>query len=299
MPERLSSSFSAALALPRRLAYPSSWVGHWPFGYWLAATLAPRQTVELGTHSGNSLFCFAQSLSAHGATGQIAAVDTWQGDDHAGQYSEDIYAAVSAHAQEFYPHTVRLMRTTFDQALQDVAPGSVDLLHIDGLHTYEAVRHDFESWAPKCAPNAVVLFHDTQVRRDDFGVWKFWAEVTSGRPHFEFLHSNGLGVLCLGNASSALLQEFFACANHPADCESIRQFFSVVGQLMIDQADAQEQVRAAKREVAAYASGYQAERELRLHAQDQVQNIYGSKSWRVTAPLRTVSRWLAGRSRDT
>lgn len=270
-------------------------MGHWSFGYWLVGTLAPRQTVELGTHSGNSLFCFAQSLAAHGLGGQIAAVDTWQGDDHAGQYTEDIYASVSAHAQEFYPGSVRLLRKTFDEALHDIAPGSVDLLHIDGLHTYEAVRHDFESWQPKCASNAVVLFHDTQVRRDDFGVWKFWAEVKSGRPHFEFLHSNGLGVLCLGDAPSPLLQEFFSGADQPSVCESICQFFSVAGQLMIDQVDGQEQIRAAKREATAYANGYQAERELRLAAEEQVRKLYASKSWRVTAPLRAISRWVSGR----
>ena len=283
--------------------YPSSWVGHWPFGYWLMGALAPKHTVELGTHSGNSLFCFAQSLVAHTLKGQISAIDTWQGDEHAGQYTEDIYASVSAHVEEYCPGAavgenqspIRLIRKTFDQALSEFVPESIDLLHIDGLHTYEAVRHDFESWQPKCSTIAIVLFNDTQVRRNDFGVWKFWQQVKASRPHFEFLHSNGLGVLCLGDPPSPLLQDFFAGTEHPDQSEEIRRFFSAVGTLMVNQLDSEERVRAARREVAAYENGYQAERALRLQAEGQVQKIYDSKSWRVTAPLRAISRLLTGR----
>ena len=187
---------------PKSLQSPNAWVGHLPFAAWVMQQVSPKIFVELGTHSGNSYFSFCQSVVENGLSCKCYAVDTWQGDEHAGQYSDEIFALVNAHNQEHYAGFSRLLRMTFDDAVTYFADGSIDLLHIDGLHTYEAVHHDFETWLPKLAPGAVVMFHDTNVRERDFGVWKLWAELKARYPNnLEFMHCNGLGVLQLNHAT--------------------------------------------------------------------------------------------------
>jgi hypothetical protein len=190
------SFIEAVTFAPQWLKEPYSWVGHLPFASWLVRAGKPRTIVELGTHSGNSYFAICQAVRQYETGSKCYAVDTWQGDAHALSYGEEIYEMVRRHNEENYASFSRLLRMTFDEALSKFENGSVDLLHIDGLHTYEAVKHDFETWLPKLAPGAIVLFHDTNVRKDDFGVWKYWAELKAQYADgIEFLHSHGLGVL--------------------------------------------------------------------------------------------------------
>lgn len=192
---------AAAAFSPKSLEIPNAWVGHLPFAAWLIQEFAPKIFVELGTHSGNSYFTFCQSIAESGGSTKCYAVDTWQGDEHAGQYKDDVFNKVNTHNQQNYAEFSQLLRMTFDNATTLFEDESVELLHIDGLHTYEAVRYDFETWLPKLAPGAVVMFHDTNVRERNFGVWKLWQELKAHYPNnLEFVHSHGLGVLQLNNA---------------------------------------------------------------------------------------------------
>ena len=175
-----------------------AWVGHLPFAAWLVQETRPKVLVELGTHCGNSYFAFCQGVAACGIQTKCYAIDTWKGDPQTGYYGEDVFTGVCQHNALHYDEFSSLLRMTFDQGLSHFSDRSIDLLHLDGCHTYEAVRHDFEAWLPKLAHGAVVLFHDTSVRENNFGVWKLWEELRQLYPlNMEFSHSHGLGVLQL------------------------------------------------------------------------------------------------------
>ncbi|WP_028546022.1 class I SAM-dependent methyltransferase [Paenibacillus taiwanensis] len=183
--------------IPRQLTVGGAWSGHRRFAYDLIRNSKPRMVVELGTFYGTSFFSFCQGARDENRSTHCFAIDTWQGDPHSGKYDhigEQIFQAVQAVTTREFPTIGTLVRCEFDTALPYFAMDCIDVLHIDGYHTYEAVHHDYTTWYPKLAPNGVVLFHDIAVRANDFGVYRFWAEL-SGLPHIEFPHSHGLGVL--------------------------------------------------------------------------------------------------------
>src|SRR5271165_47970 len=223
-----SSAFEPAFWTPERLGRQSSWWGHVPFAFWLVANSKPRLLVELGTHHGVSYAAFCEAVLRLRLETRCYAVDAWAGDPHAGAYAEDVYAELKHFHDERYVSFSQLVRSTFDEACSDYADGTIDLLHIDGYHTYEAVRHDFENWRAKLSDRAVVLFHDTNERQRDFGVWRFLAELKQVVPVFEFLHAHGLGVAAVG-ANAPDVARWLCGLRDEAVITSVRNRFSILG----------------------------------------------------------------------
>ena len=217
-----------------RLAEPDAWAGHIPFAFWVVDALRPRVLVELGTHSGNSYLAFAQAVDRLGLDTACFAVDTWQGDAHAGHYGEEVFRELSRYHDARYRAFSRLVQSTFDEAVQHFPDASVDLLHLDGYHTYEAVAHDFDTWRPKLSARAVVLLHDTNVRERDFGVWRLWGELAARHPHFEFLHAHGLGVLGVGSDLPARVTALWQAPEDVTRAVRIREAFARLGSFAVE-----------------------------------------------------------------
>jgi len=203
----LSESLATLFELPTRVHPHSAWIGHIPFLFLLIKLARPRNFVELGVHYGTSFLAACDAVKRFETGTHCYGIDTWKGDSHAGFYDGDpLYENLRALIARAY-NASELIRSTFDEAVTRFSDCSIDLLHIDGLHTYEAVAHDFNNWRPKLSDRSIVMFHDTEVHERGFGVCRLWSELKQQYRSLDFQHAYGLGVLATGRDIPAAVDE--------------------------------------------------------------------------------------------
>ena len=230
----IPSESQIELEYPARLVPYPAWVGHIPFALWITAAQKPRILVELGVHTGNSYCAFLQAVRALSLQTKCFGIDHWKGDQHSGSYGQEVYEELKTYHDPRYGDFSTLMLSSFEDALERFSDESVDLLHIDGLHTYEAIAQDFAGWLPKMSSRGIVLFHDINARDTFMGAWRFWQATAPRFPSFEFFHSHGLGVLYVGKdpLSGALSQLFNA--DGQSNPSKIRAYFDRLGLSILD-----------------------------------------------------------------
>lgn len=214
------------LEMPKWLE-ESAWKKHIPFLSFVISATRPSTFIELGSFKGVSFCAACQTVGALGLETRCFAVDTWMGDEHAGALDPEVFTNLRHYHDPRYGHFSELVRCTFDEALPRFEDGSIDLLHIDGLHTLEAVTHDFETWLPKMSSRGVILFHDINVHANDFGVWKLWGDIRERYPTFSFDHGYGLGVAAVGSEIPEGIRCLFE--SNPSEAEAVRRLFFCLG----------------------------------------------------------------------
>jgi len=205
----------------------SPWGGHRNFAYDYIANVKPDVVVELGTHYGSSFFAFLQAVEdGLSPNTQIYGIDAWgvvPGNKWTEtEYKTDVYdvflKTLATYNSKAYP-----LRMFFDEALNKFEDKSIDLLHIDGTHTYEAVKHDYESWLPKLKDDGVVLFHDiskTSYLHENSSP-QFWDELKTNENHtLEFDHCYGLGILCKNDKLKNIDLSYYQKLNNLYDVEN-------------------------------------------------------------------------------
>jgi len=261
---------------------PSSWWQHVPIAHWLTCELKPEIVVELGTHYGVSFFGFCEAAEAFSTNTFVYAIDTWEGDAHAGEYNADVFDKVQQEANRRHKSRTRLIRSTFDEAAKYFDDQSIDLLHIDGLHTYEAVKHDYETWTPKMKDNSVILFHDINVREREFGVWKLWNEIKKANNTYETGNGHGLGMLVQGEMMNSKMGKI---------AEALPNLISkgILLEMLAERTDeGRFDTQNIQRNRAEITNENESLKEKLMQAEKRINEIENSKIWKYSKPLRRL-----------
>jgi Methyltransferase domain len=275
---------------------PSAWIGHAPFLRFLIRELKPKVFVELGTHNGFSYFVACQTVKELGLSTKTYAVDHWLGDPHAGNFDDSVYMSVVEINRQYETFST-LLKMSFSEARAEIQDGAVNLLHIDGFHTYEAVKEDFETWLPKVNQSGVIILHDIHVRHANFGVYKYWAEVKQKYQTMEFVGSYGLGVVFLGEVNSAALSNLRDCANSG----QLAQVQGVFGGLsdatlqhyrVVEKSKLEEKMNLLTHEITRDDTEISRLNHEVAQLNIEMSTLLNSKSWKITVPLRKLARFI-------
>ncbi|MFN3326945.1 MAG: class I SAM-dependent methyltransferase [Bryobacteraceae bacterium] len=165
------------------------------------APLRPRRILEIGTASGGTLFLFCR-IAAPDAS--VISVDLPDGELSYPPWKAELYHAFKLPGQSIHllradSHDVRTL-SNVKGLLED---SKLDLLFIDGDHSYMGVKQDFEMYAPLAGERGIVALHDIvpiQPRQAWCEVDRFWIELRDRYPYREFVEDwrqgwGGIGML--------------------------------------------------------------------------------------------------------
>jgi predicted O-methyltransferase YrrM len=168
----------------------------------MLASRAPACSLEIGTNYGGTLLLLCNVSSPRA---KIISVDLPLGRFGGGYPRRKIplYRKFPKSGQQL--HLIRAdshLEETKGRVIRILNGELLDYLFIDGDHTYEGVRRDFEMYAPLVRSGGMIALHDIAVHNRDTEcqVDKFWSEVKNKYRHQEIAENAkqgwaGLGIL--------------------------------------------------------------------------------------------------------
>ncbi len=164
----------------------------------LVSLLRPRNltvVVEIGTLHGGTLWTWCQLATPDAL---IVSIDL-PGGSFGGGYANAMSDTLRGYARG--KQSIVLIRDdshaeTTREALNNALGGrEIDLLFIDGDHTHDGVKLDFDMYSPLVRSEGVIAFHDIlhHPSDPDSEVDVFWGQLRETRRHVEFVDRADLG----------------------------------------------------------------------------------------------------------
>jgi O-methyltransferase len=155
----------------------------------VVAERTPRTIVEIGTSKGGTFYTWCQVAAPDALLVSIDLPDGPYGEG----YEESDIPRLRSFAQP--DQELRFLRvdshleSTRAELIELLGGREIDYLMIDGDHTYDGVRRDFEMYAPLVGDGGLVAFHDILPHPEfwDCAVDRFWRRISRRYEHEEFL----------------------------------------------------------------------------------------------------------------
>lgn len=162
--------------------------------YGLVRSMKPQVCVEIGSARGNSACAIAAGLKENGR-GKLYAIDPHMPTDWNDEISIDTFDILRRNIASLgLAGQVEIIRSLSSEAARDwVRP--IDLIFIDGDHSYEGVKRDWDMFVQHVSQFGVVVFHDT--------IWDLrpdpnWTRASMGVPRFvDELRQQGYQIITL------------------------------------------------------------------------------------------------------
>jgi len=158
--------------------------------------LSPKGGLEIGTSKGGTLFLFSRVADPEGT---LISVDILGGYP---KWKARIYRAFAKGGQRILlikndshdPGALKIVEMILEGR-------KLDFLFIDGDHSYEGVKMDFEMYSPLVRRGGIIAFHDIVpdyyirfgIKASAYtgGVPKFWSEIKDDYEYLEIIKDQG------------------------------------------------------------------------------------------------------------
>lgn len=151
--------------------------------------IEPKYVLEIGTAGGGSLFLLSQVISDDA---NLISIDMPNGRFGGGypKYRIPLYKLLAKKNQKIYlirkdSHSL----VTYNKVKSVLKGQKLDFIFIDGDHTYEGVKKDFELYSTLVSENGIIAFHDivNGSEKNVGGVPRYWSELKQNYKYNEFV----------------------------------------------------------------------------------------------------------------
>jgi len=162
--------------------------------------IKPEKFLEIGTCGGGTLFLFCRIASKNA---KIISVDL-PGGVHGGGYPEwkiPIYKKFVNTTQELHLIRADSHKESTKKDIEKLLDSKkLDVLLIDGDHTYEGVKKDFKMYSPLVKKGGLIIFHDIIVHDPSLNCYvnDLWNEIKKDYKHLEIVDDWNQGYWGIG-----------------------------------------------------------------------------------------------------